>query len=119
MFEGWDSFYLMIGGASGGLIGLLFVVATLTSGLEQSSITRGTQIYTSPTVFHLGVVLVVSAMTMVPHLSTPVVGTILAACAALGLTYAGAVALQIRARKVPEPPHWTDFWCYGVAPTVI
>ena len=33
MFEGWDSFYLLVGGGAGALIGTMFVVATLTAGL--------------------------------------------------------------------------------------
>ena len=32
MFEGWDNFYLVTGGAAGALIGLMFVVATLEIG---------------------------------------------------------------------------------------
>ena len=34
MFEGWENFYLMLGPAAAGLIGLLFVVVTLTGGLR-------------------------------------------------------------------------------------
>jgi hypothetical protein len=32
MFSGWDSFFLLIGGAAGAMIGLLFVVASLPPG---------------------------------------------------------------------------------------
>jgi len=34
MFQHWDSYYLLLGSAAGALIGLLFVVATLSAGRE-------------------------------------------------------------------------------------
>jgi hypothetical protein len=57
MFLHWDSFYMLIGSAAGALIGWLFVVATLTVGREQSSVSRGMKVYMTPTVFHFAVVL--------------------------------------------------------------
>jgi len=36
MFEGWDNYFVLLGTASAGLIGLLFVVITLTSNFERS-----------------------------------------------------------------------------------
>ena len=62
MFRDWENLYLLIGSAGGALIGLLFVVASLSSGLERSKALRGSSIYLTPIVFHLGVVLVVSAL---------------------------------------------------------
>jgi hypothetical protein len=119
MFEGWDSFFLMIGSAGAGLIGLLFVVVTLTSGIERSTALRGTDVFLTPTVFHFGVVLVISAMALAPGLSTATVGAVIAASAITGLIYVATVAVRIRRGVTPEPPHWSDLWCYGVAPGAI
>jgi len=119
MFEGWDSFYLLIGGAAGALIGLLFVVVTLTTGLEKSQAMRGAQVYMTPTVFHFAVVLSISAMTAVPHLPARVAAGVVGGLAVLGFLYALNVCRMVRKPTMPEPPHWTDIWCYGVGPGVI
>jgi hypothetical protein len=68
MPQGWDNFYYLIGSAGAGLIGLLFVVMTLTAGRERSRILRGAGLYMTPTVVHFGVVLAISAIAMAPGL---------------------------------------------------
>jgi hypothetical protein len=118
MFEGWDSFYLMIGGAAGALIGLLFVVATLTGGLGPDKAQLGARIYLTPTVFHLAVVLTVSAITAVPRLPAPAYAALLTAAAVLGLIYSLNVGRMLRGPVHLEEAHWTDFWCYAVMPGV-
>ena len=65
MLQGWDNFYYLIGSAAASLIGLLFVVMTLTAGRERSRILRGVGLYMMPTVVHFGVVLSVSAVTII------------------------------------------------------
>jgi hypothetical protein len=119
MFEGWDSFYLLIGGAAGALIGLLFVVATLTGSLGREKALRGAKVYLTPTVFHFAVVLATSALTAVPHLPGYIAASILGTLAGLGLGYAANVWRMLRRGETPEPAHWTDVWCYGVWPGAI
>ena len=119
MFHGWDSFYLLIGSGALGLIGLLFVVATLTAGREASTVTRGAQLYMTPTVFHLAVVLVVSAVTETPEITPPTVGIVLGACAVFGLIYLIYVGVEIARGELAPAPHWSDVWFYAVAPAVI
>ena len=68
MFEGWDNFYLMLGPAAVGLIGLLFVVVTLTAGFDRSKAIRGQALYLTPTALHFGMVMVISAIAMAPRL---------------------------------------------------
>ncbi len=120
MFEGWDNFYLMIGPASAGLIGLLFVVVTLTAGRERSSAMRGVSLYLTPTALQFAVVMTVSAVAMAPRLGAS------ATAGAVGLSALVGLACAIRAclgivmpRSGAEPPHWSDLWCYGVAPAVV
>jgi hypothetical protein len=119
MFEGWADFYVLIGTAAGALIGLLFVVATLTSGRDAASAARGARLYMTPTVFHFGLVLLISAVALMPAVGTAAASAVVAACAAAGLLYTAVVAVQIRLGKVPEPTHWSDFWWYGAAPVAI
>ncbi len=68
MFEGWDNYYIIVGPSAGALIGLMFVVVTLTADSEPRGMERGSAVYITPIVFHFAVVLVLSAMTAVPGL---------------------------------------------------
>jgi hypothetical protein len=117
MFAGWDNFYLMIGGAAGALIGLFFVVATLSGRHGREASLRGAGIYMTPTVFGLAVVLAVSALTAMPGLSGRILGMILIGVAVLGAAQGASVCWQLMSRRTPAPPHWSDHWCYGVGPT--
>ena len=117
MFEHWDSFYLLIGGAAGGLIGLLFIVSTLRSQRSDTGATmRAVAAYMTPIVFHLATVLSVSALLAAPGLADRTVGGLLAIAAGLGL--ACAIRIILRLAKVVEAAHWSDIWCYGVCPLV-
>ena len=115
MFEHWDSFYLLIGGAAGGLIGLLFIVSTLRSQRGDTEATmRAVAAYMTPIVFHLAAVLSVSAILAAPGLKDPVLGAALSIAAALGL--ACAIRIIVRLKSVVEAAHWSDVWCYGACP---
>jgi len=119
MFEGWANFYLLIGGASGSLIGLLFIVATLTAGREREQTMQGTAIYTTPTVVKLAVVLTVSGAAMAPGLRASFVGVVLVAAGVSGLIYGAWIVRRIRRWNLGETPHWSDVWCYAAAPMAL
>jgi hypothetical protein len=119
MFHEWSDFYLLIGSAAAALIGLLFVVATLMSGVDRSRAMVGARIYMTPVVFHFGVVLSVAAVAMAPKVGANIAGSAIGAAALAGLVYTGFICLQLGRGKVPDTPHWSDFWCYGVAPFVV
>jgi hypothetical protein len=116
MFEHWDSFYLLVGGAAGSLIGLLFIVATLTKGAQDpDSALRGASVYLSPVVAQLGMVLAISAVAAAPDLSVQVCGLAVAACGLAGLVASGRVMFHLKIGKLFQSAHWTDFWWYGAA----
>lgn len=121
MFHGWDGFYLLIGPAAAALIGLLFVVTTLTVDIERSRARRGQSLYMTPTVFHFAVVVTASAMALVPEIGAKPAGAVLGGCALAGLAYALSVTVRIgRGSKVPnEAAHWSDIWYYGIGPLAI
>ncbi|HEY3887698.1 MAG TPA: hypothetical protein VGL73_03935 [Caulobacteraceae bacterium] len=120
MFEGWDNFYLMLGPAAAGLIGLLFVVVTLTAGFDRSKAVRGQALYLTPTALHFGMVMVISAIAMAPRLGAGATTVAIEAAALAGLAGAVRASIGIRGMKTGEnDPHWSDFWCYGIAPIAI
>jgi len=46
MFEGWSDYFFMIGSSAAALIGLMFVVVTLTAGRDRRDLERGKKLYT-------------------------------------------------------------------------
>ena len=120
MLEGWNSFYQMTATAAATLIGLLFVVVSLSESRDRPGLLRATSIYLTPTALHFAIVLTISAMALAPRLSTRVEAAIVGLAALVGLGNAVWACLGM-SRLTPggTPPHWSDFWLYGATPTVL
>lgn len=120
MFDGWENFYVIVGSAAGALIGLLFVVATLTAGYDRSHVLRGVNLYMTPTAVHFAVVLASSAVAMAPRLTVSTTAAALGLGALVGLANAARACIGIGVRRPDrEAPHWSDFWLYGAGPAAI
>ncbi|MBV9995330.1 MAG: hypothetical protein JO127_08955 [Caulobacteraceae bacterium] len=120
MFAGWENFYFMLGSAAAGLIGLLFVVVTLTGGLERSQAMRGAALYLTPNVFHFAMVVTTSAVAIAPRLPAWAPEIVVGLLALLGLGHCLRATIGIRHfRPGSEAPHWSDVWFYGRAPAAI
>jgi hypothetical protein len=120
MFEGWDNYFAMLGTAAAGLIGLLFVVITLTANIERSRALWANGIYMTPIALHFAAVLSISAITMVPALAPTEVAVLISLVALAGLAAATRTCLGILGiRTSANPPHWSDLWGYGVGPAAI
>ena len=117
MFEGWDNFYLLIGGAAGGLIGLLFIVVTLLGGGQGALKLRAASIYMTPNVAHLAMLLTLSALAAAPRLTDPVRAAIVIAGAVACMAFTGRALLMLGAGAI-KAAHWSDWWGYGVVPFV-
>jgi hypothetical protein len=102
-FAEWDSFYLIIGGAAGALIGLQFVVLTLIADRSGSAPAEAGRAFSSPTVLHFSVVLFLAAFIRVPWPSiTPptIIGAIVGAA---GVGYIITVIKKIRSQDAYKP----------------
>jgi hypothetical protein len=119
VFEGWGDFFFLMGSAGGGLIGLLFVVVTLTANAERSQVQRGQGLYLTPTAGHFGVVLTISAVALVPRLAIDERADVFAAVALVGLALALRACIGIGAPGGGMSAHWSDFWLYGAAPAAL
>ena len=98
MLAAWETFYLVVGTSAGALVGVMFIVATLTAEITLDQINRGTTIYQNPTVFHFGVIVAVSAMALVPEHLLPIVAALTGLIAIGGLVYAG-----VTLKRISEP----------------
>src|SRR3954454_13696401 len=118
MFEGWENFYLMVGSSAGALIGLMFVVVTLTAGRDRAEVERGKHLYTSPIVWHLAVILTLSGAAAVPRISGALFGLATVSLAGLGFGWGVRSAVGIWRRPgAPEASAFDMIW-YGVAPAI-
>ena len=120
MPPGWSNFYFLIGSAAAGLIGLMFVVVTLTSGGDRSRSLRGAAIYLTPTIVHFAAVFSFSAIIEAPGLSIVEIVTLMILIALAGFACCLRSAHGIvRAPEGWGAPHWSDFWLYAGAPAVL
>ncbi|HEY1961713.1 MAG TPA: hypothetical protein VGG69_04785 [Rhizomicrobium sp.] len=103
--EDWRDFYVMIGTASGAIVGASFIVASLASSVKERSV--GMRGFISPTAVHLASVLVSSAILSVPKISPLVVAVLLGAGGAAGAIYALIVVARIWRMKLG-----VEDWCF-------
>jgi hypothetical protein len=121
MFQGWENYYLMVGSSAGALIGLMFVVVTLTAGRDRAETERGKQLYTSPIVWHLAVILTISGAAAIPTMSTKIFAVAAGGLAILGVGIGirNAVAIARGLGTPASPALGFDMFWYGVAPAIV
>lgn len=119
MFVGWDNFYVVLGTSGGALIGIMALVATLTSGNDHSKALRGQRLYLTPTVFHMAAVLTLSAVELAHTAERAFHLLLMAALVLYGLGFAVVIAVQLARADRSSAPHWSDFWCYGFLPAAV
>ena len=118
MFGGWENYYLMVGSSAGALIGLMFVVVTLTAGLERSETDRGKHLYTSPIVWHLGVILTLSGAAAIPAMTPRFFAVAAGGLGVIGIAIGVRSAIGIvRDPPAPDTVVFDTFW-YGIAPAI-
>ena len=102
--NGWANFYVIVGSSAGALIGLQFVVMTLIAG---RSATRGEaqagDAFSTPSVVHFGVVLLLSAIISAPWNGIGTVAVVWGLAGLIGIAYVAVVARRMRAQKVYKP----------------
>lgn len=118
MFTGWGNYFFMIGSAAAALIGLMFIVATLTAGRDRSQVEPGKKLYTSPIVWHLGVLLILSGAAVAPTMVPRWFGLLAMLLALIGAAYGIRIAVGIaRAQLAANFSGYDMFW-YGLAPAL-
>lgn len=117
MFDEWHEFYLLIGSAAAVLIGLIFVVISLMQDRSRSSVLTGSRLYMGPIVLGVSFVLVLSAAALMPGMTREGFAAITGAVALWGLAR-GLMSL-VGIGRLKDEVHWTDFWFYGVLPSLI
>jgi hypothetical protein len=93
----WTSFYVIVGSSAGALIGLQFVVLALIAETQSArpSAQAGAA-FSTPSVVHFGVVLLVSAIVSAPWHTIGAVGVVLGLVGISGIVFAGIIARRMR-----------------------
>ena len=116
MLKDWGDYLFLTGSAAGGLIGLLFVIVTLTAGHERSVIERGQRLYMTPIVVHLGGILLLSGMAIAPPTTPAALALASGAIALIGLVSGCRIAVGIGRLPPTTSGGWFDVWWYGIVP---
>jgi hypothetical protein len=114
-FAQWDSFYLIIGGAAGALIGLQFVVMTLIAGRTDTAPPEVGAAFSTPTVVHFTAVLFISALARVPWPSITQAAVIGGLIGVAGAIYVIRIHLLIRKQDRYEPV-FEDWFFHCILP---
>jgi len=102
-FAQWDSFYLIVGGAAGALIGLQFVVLTLFAQRNDNASPQAGRAFSTPTVLHFSVVLFLAAFIRAPWPTIRAPSIIGAIVGAGGVAYIFKTIREIRAQTTYRP----------------
>ncbi len=109
LFPAWQTFYEIVGSASGALAGLMFVVIALVAdarGATESQLdTFGT-----PTVIHFGAALLLAAVSAAPWPGTVSFGIALALYGATGVGY--MIVVVRRTRRLTEYAVVLEDWLF-------
>ena len=120
MFHGWDNFFLTTGPSAGSLIGLLFVVITLTAGRDRDKALRGAALLPhahglsfrhGPDRQRGGV----GARGLTPTQTALALGF----PATYSVGYTLVIGVRLWRADGNVKPHWSDVWMYGVTPPVV
>lgn len=112
--EAWHDFFVVMGAAAGTLIGAMFVVVSIGSGLVQGS-NLASRIFVTPTIIHLAFVLIACAFVLVPTLTPLTLG---AAAGVAGIVFLGYAARNVFHIGRRGEVVWSDHLWYGASPLV-
>jgi hypothetical protein len=111
----WSSFYVIAGSSAGAMTGLMFIVITLVTGVEAlRRAPDGIDAFSTPTVVHLCVALLVSIILSVPWHSLAYAGAMLGLTGVFGLCYVAVVARRQRRMTVYRPELEDYIWYVGL-----
>ncbi|HEY3232131.1 MAG TPA: hypothetical protein VGJ87_23065 [Roseiflexaceae bacterium] len=116
-FAGWESFYVIIGSSSAVLIGLQFVVITLSAEINAPGGGSAVGAFSTPTIVHFCAVLLIAAILSAPWPGLSRAGIALGVCGVAGLAYALMVVRRAR-RQTVYVPVLEDWIWHNVLPLI-
>jgi hypothetical protein len=111
----WDSFFVIVGSAAGGLIGLQFVVVTLIAERPSLRVAEGGAAFGTPTIVHFATALLLSALLRAPWKAVWPAALLWGFIGLGGITYGLIVVRRIRAQSIYKP-QLDDWLFYALLP---
>ncbi len=99
----WDSFYVIVGSASGALIGLQFVVMTLIAERPPIRAAEAGAAFATPTIVHLSAALLLSALLRAPLQAITIPAALWGLMGFSGVVYAAIIARRMMKQSVYRP----------------
>ena len=115
---GWENFYVILGSAAGGLIGLTFVVIALMSDARRAN-PAGMRGYITPTIVHFGSVLALSALLSVPQQSVWCLSLGFGLTGVLGLVYTAVTFRHMHLFSRNYEPVLEDWIWHAIGPVLV
>jgi len=108
----WDTFYVILGGAAGALIGLQFVVLTLIAEKPSRGSAEASGAFTTPTIVHFSAALLLSMLLRAPWHALAPAAALWAMVGLAGVAYVAIVARRMRAQPAYRPQF--EDWLFHV-----
>ena len=100
----WNNFYVIVGSSAGALIGLQFVVVTLIAQVPRAGASADAgAAFSTPSVVHFGVVLLISAISAAPWRGTVGIAAFWGVIGLGGILYSLMVARRMRKQSDYKP----------------
>jgi len=118
LLNGWANFYVIVGSSAGALFGLQFVVLTLIAGRPAArGEAQAGAAFSTPSVVHFGVVLLLSAVISTPWEGLGAVAALWGLVGLSGIVYSVVVARRMRMQTAYKPV-FEDWLFYILLPLV-
>jgi hypothetical protein len=114
----WHDVYILIGTASATLIGLMFVAASVGTGVYSKDRYHALRAFLSPTVVHFACALAACMFAIAPLRSWPLFGLLIGATGLYGIGYAVMVWRNMLRHGLTVSIDLEDRICYAAIPAV-
>jgi hypothetical protein len=116
----WHNFYLLLGGASATLIGLMFVAVTFGAPLMRKETLSTARAFIDPSYSHFVQVLLTAALVVIPSMTARLLGALVLAGATLRLAGLAWVVRHVRiAHRNYGDIDASDWLLTGILPLVV
>jgi hypothetical protein len=113
---GWHDFYVLIGTAAGTLVGLLFVAATVASGVFSQDRRAPLRMFLTATIVHFASVLAASLIMVLPITNWLLLGLMVLVCGLIGLGYSVLMVRDSVRDGLIRNVDWEDRTWYVILP---
>ena len=112
----WENFYIIVGGSAGALIGLQFVVITLIADMPVlQGAEQATGVFTTPSVIHFSVVLLLAAIISIPWSAITPVAVLWGLIGLGGIAYL-IIVIRRMGKQIAYKPVFEDWLFHVVLP---